>query len=580
MPAEINSPIQQVLLMHRHRYPGAMKEYAILYELMYKIESPSRLTQENELTERLKVETDLNIALRTAGFLLYFYLNDQSGQPFAQMDLSKSTLPGRNLNDSLSEDKVWSILNTTRIFIEEKKGASTILNDWIRQYFKGKSQPGIWRILEGMEVGEERNIIISGDNNLSQKVEQIFDYLFHAEAVVHKMSLLLNSGATMDISPEEKLFNQAVDDAAYQAISMEDFIERLNTNYENVLRIRDKEKGHHYKGYHINIYILEGSKVNRSTANLLHQMRNPKDTRLALQRLLLLGIIDNFYEKNNSFYIHFIKKENSEYENALHTYLARYETSEEVKMWIDQLYRQPVTEEEHPSVLFDESVEMRKMRDASAMDYLRILLRFFYARIAPQRAILARKMSGGYDTTDELRFDNSPAFFYDKKYAHPAHRPNLVDDTSEGTIQSLDIVWKYMDEMKRVRNESTLLNIRQLQTSATLMREQYPDSPVFVLLNAFCTLYLETPVKEGQIQVPDKARLKVGADDFVHGFIRFKDLYNMSDQDLRAAVQKFVIKTTKHKKELENIMNQVAELLYLELHNRWLRQFKKELLKV
>lgn len=577
MSTDIIPPIEQVLQLHQRRHPGAMKEYAILYELLYKIEAPSRLTGENELTEKLKEETDLKVALRAAGFLLYFYLNDQSGEPFAQMDLSKSTLPGKELNDSLSEDKIWTILNTTRRFIEEKKGASTILNDWIRQYFQGKSQPGIARILSSMEVGEERSMEIHTGNDLSKKVEQIFDYLFHAEAVVHKMSLLLNSGATMDISPEEKLFNQAVDDAAYKAFSLDDFIALLNTNYEKILRIRDKEKGHHYKGYHINIYILDGSKVSRSTANLLHRMRSHQDTQRALERLLLLGIIDDFYEENNIFKIHFIKKENHEYEDALRAYIARYETSEQVKIWIDKLYRQPVIEEEHPSVLFDESVEMRKVRDADVLNYVQILLRFCYARIVPQRAILAQKMTEGYDTTDELKFDNLLALFYDKKYAHPAHQPNLIDDTSQGTVKTLDIVWKYMDKVSRVKNEFSLLNIRQLQTSATLMRNKYPDNPVFVLLNAFCTLYLETTIQNGEIQVEDKARLKVGADDFVSGFIRFKDLYNMSDEELRTAVTKFQKKITQHKIELENIMNQVGELLYLELRNRWLRQFKQKL---
>lgn len=577
MPMEINPATQQVSQMHQDHYPGAMKEYAILYELMYKIESPSRMTQNNELTERLKAETGYDVVLRAAGFLLYFYLHNQSGKPFAQMDLSTSALFGKGLSNSISEDKTSLILDATRQFIEEKKGASTILNDWIRHYFKGKTQPGIWRMLDSMEVGERRNITISAGSDLSQKVEQIFDYLFHAEAVVHKMALLLNSGATMDISPEEKLFNQAVDDAAYQAVSMEDFIARLNINYENLLRIRDKEKGHHYKGYQINIYILEESAVNSSIANLLHRMRNREDTHRALERLRLLGIIDNFREEDNSFNIHFIKKEKSEYEQALRTYLEGYETSEEVKIWIDKLSRKPITEEGHPSELFDESVETRKVSDVSGMDYLRILLRFFYTRIAPQGIVLTPKITENDDATENIAFNDPNDFFYDKKYIYSGHQPNLIDDTSEGKIHTLDVVWKYMDEVSRIENESSVLNIKQLQGSTAFMRQQHPDNPVFIVLNAFCTFYLETTIQDGQIHIPDIVRLKVGAEDFVNGFIRFKDLNNMSDQDLQVAVKKFEEKATQHKAELKNIINQVAELLYLELRNRWLRQFKQKL---
>jgi len=232
---------------------------------------------------------------------------------------------------------------------------------------------------------------IPSANDLSEKVEKIFDYLFHAETVVYKMSLLLNNGATMEISPEEKLFSRAVDDAAYQATTLEDFIELLN----------------------INIYILEGSKVSRSTANLLHQMRRLRDTRRGLQRLLLLGIIDDFHEKNNSFIIHFTKKEKSEYEKALHTYITRFEVSEDVKLWLRKAYEIPIIEEEHPSLIVDETAETRLTSRASEMDFLRVLLRFEYAKLVPQRAHIAHRLTEGYHATEaELKMDNSPAFFY------------------------------------------------------------------------------------------------------------------------------------------------------------------------
>jgi len=563
--------------LHRLRYPGAAKEYAILYELLYKIDAPNRLSVSNKLTEKIKAETDVNVNLRVAGFLLYFYLENDRKTPFAQMDLSKSALPGNALINSLSEIKTNEIFDTTRQFIEENRGRSTILNDWIRQYFKGKSQPGILRLIEGMEVGEEREMMIPTANDLSEKVEKIFDYLFHAETVVYKMSLLLNNGATMEISPEEKLFSRAVDDAAYQATTLEDFIELLNTNYENLLRIRDKEKGHQYKGYNINIYILEGSKVSRSTANLLHQMRRLRDTRRALQRLLLVGIIDDFYEKNNTFIIHFTKKEKSEYENALRTYISRFEVSEDVKLWMRKAYETPIIEEEHPSLLIDEAAETRQTSRASEMDFLRVLLRFDYAKLVPQRAQTARKLTEGYHTTADLKMDNSPAFFYDKKYAHPAHIPNLQEDTSQGSLIELETVWKYMDAVALDKSGTTLLNIRQLKTSSEWMLEQHPNHPVFKLLGAFSIFYLETEIKDEQLTVTDEANLKSGAEDFIEGFYQFKNLYNMDAAKLEAAVAQFQEKTICYKSELKNIMNPASKLLYLELRNRWLRQFKEKL---
>lgn len=573
----VDTSFFQVMELHRLRYPGAAKEYAILYELLYKIDAPNHLSVPNKLTGKIKTETGINVNLRVAGFLLYFYLEDNKKMPFAQMDLSKSALSGNVLMNSLSEIKANEIFDATRQFIEENRGRATILNDWIRQYFKGKSQPGIMRLMEGMEVGEERQVIIPTANDLSEKVEKIFDYLFHAETVVYKMSLLLNNGATMEISPEEKLFSRAVDDAAYQAATLEDFIELLNTNYEKLLRIRDKEKGHQYKGYNINIYILEGSKVSRSTANLLHQMRRLRDTRRALQRLLLLGIIDDFYERNNSFVIHFTKKEKSEYEDALRAYIARFEVSEDVKLWMRKAYETPIIEEEHPSLIVDETAETRLTSRASEMDFLRVLLRFEYAKLVPQRAQIARRLTEGYHTTAELKMDNSPAFFYDKKYAHPAHIPNLQEDTSQGRLIELETVWKYMDAIALDKSGANLLNIRQLKTSSEFMLEQYPNHPVFRLLRAFCVFYLETEIKDNQLIIPDEAKLKSGAQDFIEGFYQFKNLYNMDAVTLEAAVSQFQEKTIRYKSELENIMNPATKLLYLELRNRWLRQFKEKL---
>jgi len=574
---DVHPSFFQVMELHRHRYPGAAKEYAILYELLYKIEAPNRLAIPNELTEKLKVETGINISLRAAGFLLYFYSGKDKTTPFAQIDLSKSTLPASLLNSSLPATKTNEIFDTTRQFIEDNRGKSTILNDWIRQYFKGKTQAGILYLMEGMEIGEERSIRIDGGNDLSEKVEQIFDYLFHAEAVVYKMSILLNNGATMDISPEEKLFSRAVDDAAYQAVSLDDFIELLNTNYEKLLRIRDKEKGHKYKGYSINIYILEGSKVSRSTANLLHRMRRLRDTKNALQRLLLLGVIDDFYEENNKFIVSFTKKEKNEYEEALRAYIARFETSEGLKIWMRKAYETPIIEEEHPSLIVEETQETRLTSRASVMDYLRVLLRFEYAQLVPQRANIARRLTEGYHTTAELVMDNSPAFFYDKKYAHSAHTPNLQEDTAQGSLIELETVWKYMDVVGMDDLSPTLLNIRQLKTSSELMLEQYPNHPTFRLLRAFCLFYLETKVEDDTLIVADKTQLKSGADDFIEGFYQFKNLYSMNAKDLEAAVNQFQEKTIRYKSELKNIMNQATELLYLELRNRWLRQFKEKL---
>ena len=574
---DVHPSFFQVMELHRRRYPGAAKEYAILYELLYKIEAPSRLAIPNELTEKLKAETGIDISIRVAGFLLYFYLEKDKTIPFAQMDLSKSTLPGNALNNSLSGQKIDAIFNTTSQFIEDNRGKSTILNDWIRQYFKGKTQAGILQLMEAMEIGEERSITMNGGNDLSEKVEQIFDYLFHAEAVVYKMSILLNNGATMDISPEEKLFSRAVDDAAYQAVSLDDFIELLNTNYEKLLRIRDKEKGHKYKGYSINIYILEGSKVSRSTANLLHRMRRLRDTKKALQRLLLLGVIDDYYEENNKFIINFTKKEKNEYEEALRAYIARFETSEGLKMWMRKAYETPVIEEEHPSLIAKETQETRLTSQASVMDYLRVLLRFEYAQLVPQRANIARRLTEGYHTVAELVMDNSPAFFYDKKYAHSAHTPNLQEDTSQGSLIELETVWKYMDAVGMDNSGLILLNIRQLKTSSELMLEQHPNHPTFRLLRAFCLFYLETEVKDDALIISDETNLKSGANDFIEGFYQFKNLYGMSAKDLEAAVNQFQEKTIRYKSELKNIMNQAAELLYLELRNRWLRQFKQKL---
>ena len=173
--------------------------------------------------------------------------------------------------------------------------------------------------------------------------------------------------------------------------------------------------------------------------------------------------------------------------------------------------------------------------------------------------------------------DNSPAFFYDKKYAHPAHTPNLQEDTSQGSLIELETVWKYMDTVALDKQGTTLLNIRQLKTSSDFMLEQHPNHPTFKLLRAFCIFYLETEIEEDQLIITDEVKLKSGAADFIEGFYQFKTLYNMDAATLENAVSQFQEKTIRYKSELKNIMNPAAKLLYLELRNRWLRQFKEKL---
>ncbi len=550
MSANIQQITQEVLLRHTRRYPGAEKERWMLRELLTTVGAPSRFTHANPLSDELRKAIGEDISVLPEGVFLYFFYR---GHKVSQLDLSDNTMPGKSLSESLSEEQNRIILNVTRQFIRDKRGVSTMLTDWIRRYFKREPVQGILLMLDNAEEGEWQELTISPENDKHEKIEQVVSHLYHADTVVAKISILLNNGGTMEITPDENLFTEAVKLSADNIQTLEEFMQRLNLHYETLLRARDEQKGNNYKDYFINIYLPEGTKASIHVEELLLQIRTREDTQRALQRLLNIGVIDDFRETEEAFTFYFIKKSKQEYLVNLHRHLARYETTEELKKRFNKI---------------PENADVKLI----VGECLNAYVSFVYDCIVPQRALAAGQLVDQLGEEDvEMQL---PVL---SKYADPLQRPNLIEDTSEGSVCSWDAVWKYMD-IVMAEGESSVLNIRALRRSVEELKPRYPKNPVFNLLHAFCILYLETEVRGDDLYIADKTKVKPAINNFIEGFISFKELYGVSSEELKVAVARFHQKTLSHRSELSYVMNQATELLYLELHNRWLRQFNQKFL--
>ncbi len=543
---------QRISELQYRRYPGAEKEKWILREILTVIGVPSRLMGENELQKTLLQATKKDIQAVPEGVFLSFY---HEGAKLARLDLSDANMQGKILSNKLKPDQVEEILDVGRQFIREHKGVSTMLPDWIRRFFKGESVQGILPILDTGLEGEWFEISITKENDIHEKIEEVVSHLYHADTVVTKISITLNNGATMEISQNEDLFVEAVQRSASNIYSLEQFMRRLNENYEYLLRERDKEKGNIYKDYTVDIYLPEGTKASIYVEELLLQMRTREDTRRALNRLLSVGFIDNFKEREEDFVFYFTKRNKEEYLGAIVNYLKQYEATEVLK---------PVVQK----------IEAHNDIKLVFGDCLNVLIDFIYKHSTPQRKELAGYFFQQLEQND-IRYNDIlqlPA-----KYENTRLQPNLITDTSKGTVCAWDVVWKYIDEVGK-SGESTVLNIRELRNSTEELKLVYPQNPVFLLLHAFCVLYLETDVREDKLHMGSKEKVKTGIDDFVEGFIQFKNLYEINSEELKIAVVLFHKKVLQYRSELSYILNQATELLYLELHNRWLRQFNQKFL--
>lgn len=286
-------------------------------------------------------------------------------------------------------------------------------------------------------------------------------------------------------------------------------------------------------------------KISLEIKKLFPKIRDEHDTFKAVYRLSTIGVVDDYEVDYNSKTVTLFvsKKEDQEYINHLHSYLKRY-----------------LSEERAAKVLHDVCNYKGNSIIQKCMGYL---IDFVYSEIAKKRKAAIDAME---DACNESINKGDKAFReYLDVYFNSKYYPVLVYETKEGKEFSIDLVWKYIDE-----TEGNIDNLKHLRGACVRLLTENPDNGALLLLKSF-SLFL--------IDSTNEFLLREAAEEAINGFRVFKEVKEMGFGGFFNAIYTFKSSLLKYNTKLDNTITEISELLLLEHHNGWLKQFNDKFLE-
>ncbi|GIV30349.1 MAG: hypothetical protein KatS3mg028_1415 [Bacteroidia bacterium] len=277
---------------------------------------------------------------------------------------------------------------------------------------------------------------------------------------------------------------------------------------------------------------------------LFPKLRNEHDTFKAVYRLSTIGVVDDYEVDYNSktLTLFVSKKEDREYINHLHKYLRRYLSEERAAKVLQDVY-----DYKGNSVI---------------QKCLGYLIDFVYSEIAKKRKAAIDAME---DACNESINKGDKAFReYLDVYFNSKYYPVLVEETEEGKEFSIDLVWKYIDE-----TEGNIDNLKHLRGACVRLLTENPDNGALLLLKSF-SLYL--------INSTNEFFIREAAEEAMNGFRIFKESKEMEFDSFYNAVYTFKNSLLKYNTKLDSTVTEITELLLLNHHNDWLKQFNDKFL--
>jgi ATP-dependent DNA helicase RecQ len=277
---------------------------------------------------------------------------------------------------------------------------------------------------------------------------------------------------------------------------------------------------------------------------LFPKIRDEHDTFKTIYRLSIIGVVDDYEVDYNSktLTLFVLKKEDKEYINHLHRYLRRY-----------------LSEERAAKVL----QEVHDYKGNSIIQKcLGYLIDFVYREIA-------KKRRGAIDAMEEACMESikkgDEAFReYLDVYFNSKYYPVLVEETEEGKEFSIDLVWKYID-----KTEGNIDNLKHLRGACVRLLTENPDNGALLLLKSFSLFLIDTT---------NQLFLREAAEEAMSGFRIFKETKEMEFDDFYNAVYTFKNSLLRYNTKLDSKISEITELLLLNLHNDWLKQFNDKFL--
>ena len=305
----------------------------------------------------------------------------------------------------------------------------------------------------------------------------------------------------------------------------------------------EKLKKEHWKNYHQNANIP--SAIENPIKSLFFKIRGEQDTFKAIYRLSIIGVIDDYqidYNSKTITLLEITKKRDEEYIDNLHKYIRRYIS----KTRADNVKTEVLT--------FRGNSIIQKC--------LGYLIDFVYQEIAKKRkeAIISMAdacVKGAQGGPEEFRE-------YLNLYFNSKYYPELRDKTSLGKEASFELVQEYMKI-----GEGKIDNLKHLRGACIRLLNENPDNYTFLLLKSF-TLFLLESNNEKFLNEAREAHLK--------GFRIIQNENKLNMTQLVKLVNIFSEIVISYNSDLKKIINQQVDLLLINHHTGWLKQFNYKLM--
>ncbi len=289
--------------------------------------------------------------------------------------------------------------------------------------------------------------------------------------------------------------------------------------------------------------------------------RDDQSTMKAVHRLATLGVIEDYTVDYNAGLLTLIlapKPDNEQdYLGRLEKYLLRYTTRQRASELTQAAIRRP---------------EGKTLLEKC----LGVMLEFSYSTVAEKRLAAIKEMHGalinyGLDKNPSMSLTHFCDLYLNSKYAHVDFLPK---DTKNGSLDSADNLWKYLDHMGAPPDKQGEVqdNVKHLRGACARMLPSYPDNATLKLLDGFAILFLENH-KPAQAR-PDPVARTAGEEKILAGLLGFGKRPEYADPTALAELaHHFADETGRYDEQAAAYVREVAETIVLRPHLAWLRAF-------
>ncbi len=527
----INADKDNLIFFHGNSFKGQAKEMVIINELLEEIILPNKnnLNLINELIKEETGEEDLWLNIFVGDTVDRIFVNSGRREKFGFINLRNLT--SNNSNSSFTPTHSFQILDLVISNIKRNFNNHIdlkALKDWLNKAESSQSIDGIEKRLNEINYLQVVNpeIVIPFTNKYAD-----------GEIYISELLELINQNGYAVFNKEE--ISKSI------AESFKKFIQNL------------EEKRPQY-------VLVENKDTTGQIEKLFYSPRVKSDTDKAIFRLTSLGIINDYtvdYNKK-SYTVYITKKTDPEYIEHLRVFMLKYYSTSRVKNELSGINE------------FNGDTILKKC--------ITFLTEFVYREIEEKRKrsiddmILACQTGLQKNGNEELK--DFIDLYFNSKYAKKDHLIkgelySLTIDTDNAKSFNFEIVWKFIKAVD-IDIDNLKNNVKHLRGASLRLLRAEPRNGALLLLKAY-SLFVLGIGENKNIENEAKASLTLG-------FKLFREQYKeLTFEQLVSNIEKYkeeIIKNAKANKEVQAILDEIINELYLEFHNEWLKAFNEKYL--